>query len=505
MLTLLVIFGMSCLACLALTPLARALASRYGLLDHPDARRKIHGRPVPLAGGLAVLTSALAALAAAAGLSGTVNDLFAHDATLLLGLLVAALGFCALGVLDDYRCLRGRHKLLGQVAILGVLLQFGVAIEEVHLFGTDVALGHFWLPVTLLWLLGAVNSLNLLDGMDGLLSSVGFLVLAALAAMAVLGGHWSAACVAVAVAGALLGFLRYNFPPASVFLGDAGSMLIGLVIGVLAIRSSLKAPATVALVAPVALLTLPFFDTLAAIVRRKLTGRSIYATDRGHLHHCLLRRGLSARHALLLISLLCLLTVLGALASLALRNELVAILATVTVVGILVATRLFGHAEFELVGKRILQLLNSFLRLPGAGKSRRLEVHLQGTTAWFGLTEAVAVEAFNLNLQSFRLEISAPALHEEYHSEWNRFDEEPDETTVWRAELPLTIGERHVGRLLVVGYKDADPLAEKISALSRLMEEFEAGLNAAAKDADDHKVTSLVTSPSYASLADETP
>src|SRR5437868_2212657 len=148
-------------------------------------------------------------------------------------------------------------------------------------------------PVTLFLLLGAIGSLNLIDGMDGLLSTVGVLVSLAVAGMAVMGGHWLAACAAVALAGALLGFLRYNFPPATIFLGDSGSMLIGLVLGVLAIKSALKTPTTVALMAPAVLLTIPIFDTFAAILRRKLTGRSIYSTDRGHLHHCLLSRGLS--------------------------------------------------------------------------------------------------------------------------------------------------------------------------------------------------------------------
>src|SRR5205085_7444433 len=132
----------------------------------------------------------------------------------------------------------------------------------------------------------------------------------------------------------------YNFPPASIFLGDSGSMLVGLVVGVLAIESSLKGPATVALAAPTALLTLPIFDTFAAILRRTLTGRSIYTTDRGHLHHCLLRSGLSNRTVLLCVSGCCLLTVAGALASLALQQELIALLSATTVVALLIVTGL---------------------------------------------------------------------------------------------------------------------------------------------------------------------
>src|SRR5262249_40778972 len=162
--------------------------------------------------------------------------------------------------------------------------------------------------------LGAINSLNLIDGMDGLLGSLAVIISLAMAVMAAVGGHWATAAVAGALSRALLAFLCFHFPPASVFLRDCGSLLVGLCVCVLAINSSLKGPATVTLAAPVAMLTIPIWDTLAAILRRKLTGRSIYTTDRGHIHHCLQRRGLSTRGALFCLSLFCLVTVFGALA-----------------------------------------------------------------------------------------------------------------------------------------------------------------------------------------------
>ena len=127
------------------------------------------------------------------------------------------------------------------------------------------------------------------------------------------------------MAAALLGFLRYNFPPASIYLGDTGSMLIGLVIGSLAIKSSLKGPATAALAAPLAVLAIPILDTMAAIFRRKLTGRSIYTTDRGHLHHCLLSIGFSKVAVLVLVSSFCLLAVAGAYLSIILNSEWLAV------------------------------------------------------------------------------------------------------------------------------------------------------------------------------------
>src|SRR5207302_11268308 len=179
-----------------------------------------------------------------------------------------------------------------------------------------------------------------------LLGSVGGIICASLAVMAFLNAQYQASIIAIALAGSLVGFLWYNFPPASIFLGDCGSMLIGLVVGVLAIESSLKGPATVSLAA---LLVIPIFDTSAAILRRWLTGRSIFTTDRGHLHHCLQGRGLSNWTVLLLVGGMSCFACLGALASVWFKTEWYALLSILVVVGVFVMTKLFGHGEFLLL------------------------------------------------------------------------------------------------------------------------------------------------------------
>ena len=471
-LPLLCTFCASLLLCLVLTPLARAVAQRCRLVDQPDKRRKMHGRAVPVAGGLPILLSACVALAGVFGFFPSFENT-AGDAPNLLGLLAGAVVICLVGLADDYGYLRGRHKLLGQCFAVGIVIIGGVRVEHIHLFTWTLELGLLWIPFTVFILLGAINSLNLIDGMDGLLSSVGLIVTMAMAALAAVGQHWAAACVALALAGALLGFLRYNFPPASIFLGDSGSMVIGLVVGVLAIQSSLKAPATVALAAPTALLTIPAFDTLAAILRRKLTGRSIYATDRGHLHHVLLRRGLNTHAVLLLISGLCLLTVGGVLISLAVKNEVFALLSAATVVGILVVSGLFGHGELSLLKQRLRSLFLSFLSRGNPDGSKQSAVRLQGSLDWTELWVAVTERGQQLNLKAVCLDVNAPALHEGYHARWDRGLEDSEEQVVWRADIPLTAGQHLIGRLEVVGYQDAEPVWMKIQTLSRMVQKFE--------------------------------
>ncbi len=478
MIALVFVLGIAFVATSVFTPLARCLALRWGLVDKPDARRKIHTRPIPVAGGIVVMMSTCLVVGGALLVPNSLQEFLAESGSLLASLFFAASLLCVLGVLDDYRCLRGRHKLLGQLAAVSIVILFNVRIENIALFGWELELGTWAIPFTMFWLLGTINSLNLIDGMDGLLSSLGAVISAAMALMAILGGHWAAACIAMALTGSLLGFLRYNLPPATIFLGDAGSMVIGLAIGVLGIQSSLKAPVTIALIAPLAILTIPILDTAAAVIRRKLTGRSIYTTDRSHLHHCLLRRGYSTWVSLVLISSFCLLTGIGALASVALKNELVAVVTILAVITILVTTRLFGHSELVLIKNRLMQALLSFL--PGAKKeSYHTEMRLQGTTAWNGLVHVVTAPDLDLNLHSVSLDVNAPALHEEYHAHWDR-SEKPIEAagvSLWYADLPLTINGQVIGRFKVVGVSELEFIAAKISTLTRLIAEFNAGLD----------------------------
>ena len=299
-------FGLTGALCALLTPPLRKFAIKCGHVDNPDGARKVHAKPIPLAGGVAILISSIVSLLTLNAIGWSSINASDADRPFLVGLLAASIFICILGVIDDHVLLRGKYKLAGQLMAVAIIISSGVVIRDLNLFGFHLELGILAVPFTALWLVGAINSLNLIDGMDGMLSSVGLIICVTLAIMALLCGQVTTALLAITLAGALAGFLCYNFPPASVFLGDAGSMLIGLLIGVLAVRSSLKGPAAVALTIPVALLSIPFFDTFAAIARRKLTGKSLYVPDREHFHHCLQRRGSleSARPPLRLV-LLC--------------------------------------------------------------------------------------------------------------------------------------------------------------------------------------------------------
>ncbi len=472
------------LTCLALVPVARRFALTVGLVDQPDGRRKIHVKAVPVTGGLAVFASLWLAIGLAMLLPHPYQEAIHEKAELLLGLFLGSFLLVSIGMADDFGYLRGRHKLLGQILAIAVVMYFGVIVENVHLFGWKIDLGFMAWPFTCCLLLGAINSINLIDGMDGLLGSIGLWLSLALACMAALAGHWWAVLPALALSGALLGFLRFNLPPASIFMGDAGSMVVGLTLGTLAIQCSLKAPTTVALCLPLGLLTMPFFDTAAAIIRRKLTGRSIYTTDRGHMHHCMLRKGFSTTLVLVIVSLCCLATCAGVLASQAFENEWIVLLTTLSIISILIFTRVFGFAEAMLVKQRVFGFFQP------TKQTTQMEVRLQGTGDWQRLWVLLTDEAIRLNLQQMLLDVNAPSLHEGYHARWSRFQEADEAPSLWRFEIPLSSSGVAIGRLLIAGLPDQEPVWLKMQTLTKVVESYtqsplgDSGVNANAAFAE---------------------
>src|SRR3990172_6525384 len=221
-----VAFAVGLIASLALTWIVRQCARNYGLVDCPDGGRKSHQAPVALGGGAAVFGALILAIAAAC-LIGWLEgiDLLARtDLRIKGGLLAAAFLTVLLGLVDDFKGLRGRYKLLGQVLITMLLVMAGLKIEKFASFGQLVELHWFAIPFTVFWSLGAINAINLIDGIDGLASSVGLVLSLTIAAITFSQGNVLATIIMLSLAGALLGFLRFNFAPASIFLGDAGSM-----------------------------------------------------------------------------------------------------------------------------------------------------------------------------------------------------------------------------------------------------------------------------------------
>lgn len=470
-------------ASLLATPLVRRLALRLGVVDHPDEGRKQHSRSTPLGGGLALLVGFVASLIASCYIwdAQSAKDLW--DSSFITPLLMAMAIICVLGLIDDRFDLRGRQKLVGQLLAATVLIGGGLVIQKIAIFGLTIELGLLAMPFTLLWLLGAINALNLLDGMDGLATSLGIVLCVALGGMALITGHAADAMLAAAMLGALTGFLIYNFPPASIFLGDAGSMLIGLFLGALAIRSSLKGPATVALAAPVAVWAIPILDVSMAVLRRKLTGRSIYATDRGHLHHSFLHRGMSTVTTVLIIGVLCAITAIAAVVSVYTKHEMLAVGTVIAVVATLAIGRMFGHQEFVLLLKRAKHFVLSLVPMLHRedGQTHQLQTRLQGTREWDEIWETLTTYAESLDLCTVQLNVCVPGAGEDYHATWKRNGKTVD-SQVWYTEIPLLADEVAVGRLKIVGQCSNGNSCAWVGDLISGLKPFEAEMRALIDD-----------------------
>ena len=460
---------------LCLTSVVKRMALRWGLVDEPDGRRKTHLGTVPLGGGLAIGVSMVLALAIHAFLFPQILDAYDESGSFhgnnrfLIGLFLACAVLVVVGVLDDRFGLRGRQKLFGQLIAVGVLLSAsGMSITKLGLFGAEMELGIVAIPFTVFWLLGAVNALNLMDGIDGLAATIGATAAFALAGMCLIGGRQVDAVVALALGGALVGFLRYNMPPASIFLGDTGSMLIGFLLGALALHSSLKGPTTVALAAPVAMLAIPILDSTAAILRRKLTGKSIYATDRGHMHHVIMGKGYSNRATVGIIAVASIGTCAAALGSVYWKNELLAGISVLVLILVLVASRIFGYAEYLLLRNRMLELGRSLIR-PGRRDSEHREssVQIQGSRDWNELWSQLR-GLVERHVVRVRLDLDLPRLQEGFHARWERAGDH-DESLALTQVFPVVAAGHVIGRLEVVGLLDGvDAEASQHAALKLL-------------------------------------
>ena len=293
------------LLALVLTPVVRWAAIRFDLVDHPDERR-VNVRPIPRAGGLAVAAAFLVVsvgFLAINALTDAVPTPVFLERPELIALLAGGAAAALIGLIDDYLQVRARWQLVGQVALAAWAIALGIQIDFIAspLGGRIELSGVVAAGVTGFWIIGMVNSINFIDGLDGLSSGVGLIAALTLGVISLTAtiGQPMIAVLCLALAGALLGFLRWNFHPASIFIGTSGVMFVGYTLAVLSILGTAKVA--------IALLVLgvPIIDTFWIIVRRLASGRSPFAPDRGHLHHRLLDLGLSHRQVVLLIYGIC--------------------------------------------------------------------------------------------------------------------------------------------------------------------------------------------------------
>jgi UDP-GlcNAc:undecaprenyl-phosphate GlcNAc-1-phosphate transferase len=294
-------FVASAVTAAVLTPVVRDLAVRRGWLDQVGAR-KVHARPIPRVGGIAIVVAFYVPLVALFFANSAVGQRFWAYPDRALALFAGGLAVAALGVWDDLRGANARLKLTVQFAVAAMAYGLGFRIDVLESpFGGVLELGVLGLPFTMLWIAGVINALNLIDGLDGLAGGVALIAVGSIFLGAALQDAPLMLLFTAALAGALVGFLPYNVNPASVFMGDTGSMFLGFVLATTAIRVNQSAGSSVAILAPIVALGVPIADTLLAMTRRAFRGAPLFSADRFHVHHRLLALGLSHRQTVLVL------------------------------------------------------------------------------------------------------------------------------------------------------------------------------------------------------------
>ena len=273
------------------TPLVRKLAFRVGAIDIPKDERRMHSKPIPTMGGLAIFVAFAFGVLAFVDLDST-----------YVGLLIGALMIIILGIFDDIYDLKPYIKLLGQICAALVVCFSGVVLEKITWFDQIVFFGNWAIPITVLWIVAVTNTINLIDGLDGLACGIVAISSFALLAVSLLSaGNPTVTVVAAVLAGACLGFLPYNLNPAKIFMGDAGAMFLGFILSVISIQGFFKVNAVVSFGIPFLVLGLPIVDTAFAIIRRLVKGQHPFRADRKHLHHRLIDMGLNQKQSVSLL------------------------------------------------------------------------------------------------------------------------------------------------------------------------------------------------------------
>jgi UDP-GlcNAc:undecaprenyl-phosphate GlcNAc-1-phosphate transferase len=350
------------------TPIVLRLAEHVGAIDRPD-ERKIHIRPIPRLGGVAVFVAFILALLVQAVVNSEVSSSWVMQREGIT-FFVALLFMFLLGIWDDMKTLKAIEKLFVQIILSSLVYAAGFRVSNIphSMIASLTQIGAIDFLITTLWIVGVTNAINLIDGLDGLASGVSSIASMTIFTVSLINGDPATAIVAIMLAGALVGFLRYNFYPAKIFLGDSGSLFVGFALAVLAIQCSRQAFSEHVLTVPILVLGVPIVDTLLAMVRRFLksflpkqqgsdslltTLKSIFSPDRSHVHHRLIARGLSHMRAVLLLYLVSFGLGFGAIA-IRVSNNNSSLILLVICIGLVLGVAQLRYREMAILRNGIL-------------------------------------------------------------------------------------------------------------------------------------------------------
>lgn len=278
-----------------LTPIVRVLAFKLGAIDIPRDNRRMHKKPIPRIGGLAIFLSFFITCL-----------LFCNIDHQILTVLCGSSLMVMLGVLDDIYSLNPWLKLIWQLGVALATVLSGIKIEQINFGGTFIELGVWSIPISMFWIAGLTNAINIIDGLDGLSCGVSTISsISILLVIVIQGGDYTSALITLILIGSCFGFLPFNKNPAKIFMGDTGALFLGYTLAVISVEGMFKAHTLISLIVPLIIFALPLTDTTFAIIRRLLAGKSPFSADRGHLHHRLVDMGFTQKESVKILYSIC--------------------------------------------------------------------------------------------------------------------------------------------------------------------------------------------------------
>ena len=439
------LFFIAALFSLLVTPAVRTLGHwlrAYGQAD--EWREQPH---IPRLGGLAIFVAALAAWGLLLFVPNDVRARFLSEWHTMVVLMAPGTLVLLLGVYDDLVGATPWQKLIIETLAAGMVWWAGFRIVHLPIFGYGIHSLFLSLAVTVFWIVAMTNSFNLIDGLDGLAAGIAFFVTLSVFVVSLIQGNHFGCILAITLAGALLGFLRFNFSPATIFLGDTGSLFLGFVLATLAIHTSQKSSTLLAIVVPFAAFGLPVLDTLLTVVRRFLSGRPLFVGDHDHIHHRLLRR-FSPRAAALMLYALTAFFSLGSLLIIHSTGNLVALVAVLAGVSGWFLTSRLHYEELSELNAHVSQALHSQRRvLANQILIRKVSGQLKEARALEGSWQVLVKALEALDFDSVTCQLSGwqngstPFL-----APWSRPGEKKT-GDCWTVSIPLRVGEKAVGQL----------------------------------------------------------
>ncbi len=437
------LFGIAFVTTVVATPFAKWFGFRLGLIDNPDNYRKIHVQAIPLGGGIAVFFGFVTPIVAAFSYSTAGGLLPDRAPDMIVILLIGGTIAMLMGLADDLRNLRARWKIVFQLFAATLAYSGGFRVTAISTpFGDSLELGYFSFVTTLLWFLICMNALNLVDGLDGLSAGIGFIVSITLLGVNISAGNTLGIVLNACLSGALLGFLLFNFNPASIFLGDSGSMFIGFLIAAISLLTRNKAETATAMLIPLMALGLPIYDMALAIIRRWSRRHPISVADRRHIHHSLLSMGFSQKEAVVLLYAISIILCVASVIMVFTRSQISALILIALAAAMILGTRILKLLDLSELRDRVRQdheahLWRKRVTLTVEKSVQACSQQTELTTTWTSL--GPTFQALRLNsVQLLSADSAAPPV-----LEWQASETEPEKSSApspedtWQLELTL--------------------------------------------------------------------